>query len=512
MKAFDLNIYDNGTFKVFDDEEMVFMLKKSLIGRQILFCCFFYQDNHCNSKTQCIDRKNEFENIFIGRILKEFGISVKTVYDYHNGISEIMSGEYYSVWIICGNGSVEYNESFNHSIIDFWKNGGSLVWLSQGDPYFYELNCFLGSEEYAKYEKIRFRIVGCEANKEILEKGDPMKETGVFDNRESIIDHGIKRRSIGAGIYKYFTGSMFSHISQPDLINPFIPFAKTKTGDIVSLYYPGYFVEGNDSINLKSTGDILIDCGYSKLMDGISELEIPKYLLNMVLFCARLEYSKETNFNWISNEMPIQLRNRVLDTLNIVRQGFERFQNSIAFCFNGGKDSTILLDMILRCSIKLKFDLKIFFIETNDNFQEIEDFIDECEKHWNINVLRIRADSTKNGLIILKEQFDIKAVILGIRQSDQPNYPMRAFEETSAGWPEAMRILPILDWNYQDIWNYIDYMNVPYCYLYTQGFTSIGSSKNSIPNPSLFDQQTGGYKHARHLVNFAEERSSRLSK
>lgn len=84
---------------------------------------------------------------------------------------------------------------------------------------------------------------------------------------------------------------------------------------------------------------------------------------------------------------------------------------------------------------------------------------------------------------------------------------------TDPSWPPVMRISPLLEWHYSDIWNYILFYKVPYCSLYDQGYTSLGSASCTARNPSLLhysvklDKEI--YLPAYKLLNEAEERSGR---
>lgn len=83
------------------------------------------------------------------------------------------------------------------------------------------------------------------------------------------------------------------------------------------------------------------------------------------------------------------------------------------------------------------------------------------------------------------------------------------FTQTDPDWPQVMRVLPILDWTYSDVWIFFRTLSLPYCPLYDQGYTSLGNSTtDSFPNPEL-RSENGTYRPAYELVECSEERTGR---
>ncbi|KAJ1024997.1 hypothetical protein NDA18_004283 [Ustilago nuda] len=116
----------------------------------------------------------------------------------------------------------------------------------------------------------------------------------------------------------------------------------------------------------------------------------------------------------------------------------------------------------------------------------------------------------------LQKARDIRAIFVGTRRDDPHGPQLSARSWTDKDWPKIERIHPILDWTYSDVWQFLrcphlgtaqepysgsgvtreqltkEYgvaggasQGVPYCLLYDQGYTSLGSTFNTLPNPEL---------------------------
>lgn len=75
-----------------------------------------------------------------------------------------------------------------------------------------------------------------------------------------------------------------------------------------------------------------------------------------------------------------------------------------------------------------------------------------------------------------------------------------------------MRINPMLDWNCANVWEYLLKKKVPYCSLYDVGYTSIGNTKNTRPNPNLASKdRPGTFLPAYELLDDSLERAGRIT-
>ncbi|GIL61337.1 hypothetical protein Vafri_15809 [Volvox africanus] len=101
------------------------------------------------------------------------------------------------------------------------------------------------------------------------------------------------------------------------------------------------------------------------------------------------------------------------------------------------------------------------------------------------------------------------AIVLGTRKGDPNGGNQDCFCPSSDGWPPFMRVNPIIDWTYHDVWVFLRAMHVPYCGLYDHGYTSLGGTGNTLPNSAL-RRSDGTYEPAYKLADGRLERVGRV--
>lgn len=196
-----------------------------------------------------------------------------------------------------------------------------------------------------------------------------------------------------------------------------------------------------------------------------------------------------------------RLKTKYNNAIYVIQRALSLYSiEEVAFSFNGGKDSTVLLHL-LRAGYFLHkmgqshsngtlpgheptFPIRTIYFETPSAFAEIDSFTHETASIYGVKMDIIRLDF-KSGLEALLKANPIRAIFLGVRIGDPTAVGQEQFSPSSPGWPAFMRVNPILDWSYRDIWAFLLTCKVQYCSLYDQGYTSIGSVNDTVPNALL---------------------------
>lgn len=186
----------------------------------------------------------------------------------------------------------------------------------------------------------------------------------------------------------------------------------------------------------------------------------------------------------------------------------------IAISYNGGKDCLVML-ILLLASVHIKFvgtelppnyKLDSIYINSEIQFPALTDFIEELTSEYHLNPIHIKLN-LKDGFEAYLNNINpkIKAIVVGVRSSDPYSSKLQFEQFTDHNWPRFLRIHPMLDWNYTDVWDFLIGTNLEYCELYDGGFTSLGGVHNTIPNPHLM-VEVGEYLPAYRMREHADER------
>lgn len=229
----------------------------------------------------------------------------------------------------------------------------------------------------------------------------------------------------------------------------------------------------------------------------------------------------------------VQQKTRI--SLDVVAEALKRYQFSeISLAYNGGKDCLVQLILFLaglhpstsastsqqepnasstthEPPAKLATIPSIYALPP-DPFQEVEDFVVSSAAAYHLSITKYTTSPPSSTLRSSFEDYlarhpGIRAIFVGTRRTDPHGAKLTHFDRTDHGWPDFMRVHPVIDWHYTEIWAFIRHLGLRYCSLYDAGYTSLGGTSDTLPNPRL--NEGGQYLPAYELKEDLEERLGR---
>jgi phosphoadenosine phosphosulfate reductase len=227
------------------------------------------------------------------------------------------------------------------------------------------------------------------------------------------------------------------------------------------------------------------------------------------------------------------LAKKIDDSKKVIHEAFDRFPpEEFAIAWTGGKDSTLTLWIIRQACQERGFKApKCLVIDEGDTFGEIEDFVEQVKKEWDLDVEvsknedvlkaagyrlvalvkvadlneRNRAEIQRIGYeedefpfeaesfvgnhlmkTVVFNQFiernNVKGIFQGLRWDEQAARRKDQYiYEREEGYlsPAHIRICPILHFTERDIWDTTLTFGIPFCELYKQGYRSLGAKTTS---------------------------------
>lgn len=256
----------------------------------------------------------------------------------------------------------------------------------------------------------------------------------------------------------------------------------------------------------------------------------------------------------------------ILSALDILHQAYRLYgPESVVGSYNGGKDACVILHLMRAAYANYIRDNpalvgsacqpKTIYFEHEDEFPEVLDLLHETVVEYDLAVLAFEkgikypdglrsivetnfVGTTKTNAAVrtgsgtdMRRPFPI-AFVLGTRAGDPNAGGQAGFAPSSSFMPPFMRVNPILtpEWNYSHVWKFLRRFDLKYCKLYDEGYTSLGTVKDTVPCPALkkddldlsWEEDTGNSLHedecngeywpAYMLKDWDQERAGRIKK
>lgn len=179
----------------------------------------------------------------------------------------------------------------------------------------------------------------------------------------------------------------------------------------------------------------------------------------------------------------------------IIKWCMKEFDDNIAMTSSFQISGIVLIDIIR----KYKPDFPVYFIDTRFHFQETIDFRNLLINKVGVNVITVQSElpiiefEQKYGKDLYKRDSDLCCNINKIepynklRKNSGIDYWISALRKDQGASREKhqifmtdtngyIRIHPLINWSWKDVWNYVKENKIVYNPLYNKGYVSIGCS------------------------------------
>ncbi|KAL9597661.1 MAG: hypothetical protein Q9219_004988 [cf. Caloplaca sp. 3 TL-2023] len=226
----------------------------------------------------------------------------------------------------------------------------------------------------------------------------------------------------------------------------------------------------------------------------------------------------------VSTERLRAVQAQTRKSLQIVQEALDRYDlPSLSLSYNGGKDCLVLLILylsLLSTHPSLPPALPAIYIPPSHPFASVTAFTLASARTYHLSLDVHSADENAQGS--MKEAFaqylgkrpEVEAIFVGTRRTDPHGGKLSGggFDVTDRGWPGFMRVHPVIEWHYAEVWAFLRHLKIPYCELYDQGYTSLGGTNDTHPNPALRVEGPQGKISYRPAYELEEDREERLGR
>ena len=213
--------------------------------------------------------------------------------------------------------------------------------------------------------------------------------------------------------------------------------------------------------------------------------------------------------------------------------------------YNGGKDAVVIFHLMRAVHAHYCDEMRresgddyliprprTIYFQHEDEFPEVEVLLEETVALYDLDMIAFKEGvSFGDGLKYLVERNFAPnkqgvsyssssqapphplAFILGTRSDDPNAGGQGVYAPSSSYMPPFLRVNPILNWTYGHVWHFLRLFDLPYCSLYDDGYTSLGTVKDTLPCPALKKSDNNDeYWPAYMLRDWDQERAGRINK
>jgi phosphoadenosine phosphosulfate reductase len=201
--------------------------------------------------------------------------------------------------------------------------------------------------------------------------------------------------------------------------------------------------------------------------------------------------------NKFTSQQISELNDKLKTPQDILKWTIDNLHPKVAFASSFGAEDVVVIDMLMKINPKSR----VFTLDTGRLNQETYDVMDEIRNKYNMNIEVMFPEQNEveqmvkvNGMNLFYQSIGNRKLCCGIRKV----HPLNKMLSTIDGWITGLRadqtqnrsdakkieideqhnniikVNPIIDWKWEQVWDYIKTNKIPYNKLHDKGYPSIG--------------------------------------
>jgi phosphoadenosine phosphosulfate reductase len=203
-----------------------------------------------------------------------------------------------------------------------------------------------------------------------------------------------------------------------------------------------------------------------------------------------------------------------LDYFDVLKWSYRTYGDKLVYACSFGAEGIVMIDLIS----KVNRQAEVIFLDTGLHFKETYDVINKVRKKYpELNIRLLQPElSVDEQAVAYGEKLWVrdpnlcchmrkivpltqalkgkKAWISGLRKEQSPTRQHINFLNKDDKL-QLIKICPLKDWTWEDVWTYIKVNNLPYNSLHDAGYPSIGCKTCTLPVIHSTDLRSGRWAH-----------------
>lgn len=198
------------------------------------------------------------------------------------------------------------------------------------------------------------------------------------------------------------------------------------------------------------------------------------------------------------------------DSIDVIKWAYETFKDELVYSCSFGAEGIVLIDLIS----KVRDDAKIIFLDTHVHFKETYELIKRVNNRYPALQIRLvepdlalfeQAEKYGDQLWLknpdlccrlrkveplARELSGVKAWISGLRRDQSLSRAHTQYVNKDDKF-SSIKICPLIHWDWDEIWSYIQSFELTYNVLHDRGYPSIGCKTCTLPVDGSSDSRAG---------------------